>query len=36
VLRYDQRGMGQSTKGDRPFTMADYADDAARLMDTQG
>jgi 3-oxoadipate enol-lactonase len=36
VLRYDQRGMGQSPKGDGPFTMADYADDAARLMDTQG
>jgi 3-oxoadipate enol-lactonase len=36
VLSYDQRGMGQSFKGDGPFTMADYADDAARLMDTQG
>jgi 3-oxoadipate enol-lactonase len=35
-LSYDQRGMGQSFKGDTPFTMADYADDAARLMDSQG
>jgi 3-oxoadipate enol-lactonase len=35
VLSYDQRGMGQSFKGDAPFTMADYADDAARLMDSQ-
>jgi len=38
VLAYDQRGMGQSFKGaeDRAFTMADYADDAARLMEAQG
>jgi 3-oxoadipate enol-lactonase len=36
VLSYDQRGMGQSFKGDAAFTMADYADDAARLMDAQG
>lgn len=36
VLSYDQRGMGQSFKGDGPFTMADYADDAARLMDALG
>ena len=28
VLSYDQRGLGQSWKGDGPFTMADYADDA--------
>jgi 3-oxoadipate enol-lactonase len=36
VLSYDQRGQGQSYKGDTPFTMADYGDDAAWLMDTQG
>jgi 3-oxoadipate enol-lactonase len=36
LLTYDQRGMGQSTKGDGPFVMADYADDAARMMDSQG
>jgi 3-oxoadipate enol-lactonase len=35
-LTYDQRGLGQSWKGDAPFTMADYADDAARLMDATG
>lgn len=36
LLTYDQRGLGQSWKGDAPFTMADYADDAARLMDALG
>jgi 3-oxoadipate enol-lactonase len=36
LLTYDQRGMGQSFKGDGPFTMADYADDAARLMEAVG
>lgn len=37
LLTYDQRGLGQSWKGDdAPFTMADYADDAARLMDAIG
>jgi 3-oxoadipate enol-lactonase len=38
LLTLDQRGMGQSWKGseERPFTMGDYADDAAALMDTQG
>ncbi|HEY4075790.1 MAG TPA: alpha/beta fold hydrolase [Rhizomicrobium sp.] len=35
-LAWDQRGMGQSWKGDGPFTMADYADDAAKLMDAIG
>lgn len=35
-LTLDQRGMGQSWKGDGPFTMADYADDAAVLMEQQG
>ena len=36
LLTYDQRGLGQSFKGDGPFTMADYADDAARLMEAVG
>jgi 3-oxoadipate enol-lactonase len=36
LLTYDQRGLGQSWKGDGPFTMADYADDAARLMEAVG
>lgn len=36
LLTLDQRGMGQSWKGDGPFTMADYAGDAAALMDAQG
>lgn len=35
LLAFDQRGMGQSWKGDGPFTMADYADDAARLIAAQ-
>jgi 3-oxoadipate enol-lactonase len=36
LLAWDQRGMGQSWKGDGPFTMADYADDAASVMDALG
>jgi len=36
VLSYDQRGLGQTSKPDMPYTMADYADDAARLMDHVG
>ena len=36
VLRYDQRGLGQTEKPDRPYSMADYADDAAALMDLAG
>ncbi|MCP5411908.1 MAG: alpha/beta fold hydrolase [Alphaproteobacteria bacterium] len=36
VLTHDQRGMGQSGKPDIPYTMADYADDAAALMDHAG
>jgi 3-oxoadipate enol-lactonase len=36
VLSYDQRGLGQTSKPDVPYTMADYADDAARLMDFVG
>jgi 3-oxoadipate enol-lactonase len=36
TLSYDQRGLGQTSKPDTPYTMADYADDAARLMDFAG
>ncbi len=36
VLRYDQRGLGQTEKPDKPYSMADYADDAAALMDLLG
>ncbi len=36
VLAYDQRGLGRSDKPDVPYSMADYADDAAALMADQG
>lgn len=36
VLRYDQRGLGQTEKPDKHYGMADYADDAAALMDLVG
>ena len=36
MLAYDQRGLGQSEKPDIPYSMADYADDAADLMASQG
>ena len=36
VLRYDQRGLGQTEKPDQHYSMADYADDAAALMDLVG
>lgn len=36
VLRYDQRGLGQSGKPDQHYSMADYADDAAALLDLAG
>jgi 3-oxoadipate enol-lactonase len=36
TLSYDQRGLGQTSKPDAPYTMADYADDAAALMDCVG
>jgi 3-oxoadipate enol-lactonase len=33
VLAYDQRGLGRSGKPDAAYSMADYADDAAALLD---
>jgi len=36
VLAFDQRGMGRSSKPDIRYAMADYADDAAGLMDALG
>lgn len=36
VLMFDQRGLGQSDKPDGPYTMTDYADDVAALMDHVG
>jgi len=36
VLAYDQRGLGQTDKPDVRYTMADYADDAAALLDAVG
>jgi 3-oxoadipate enol-lactonase len=36
LLAYDQRGLGQSDKPDTPYSMADYADDAAALIAGQG
>jgi 3-oxoadipate enol-lactonase len=36
VLAYDQRGLGRSSKPDVAYTMADYADDAASLLDHVG
>lgn len=36
VLAYDQRGLGQTEKPDSDYCMADYADDAAGLLDALG
>jgi 3-oxoadipate enol-lactonase len=36
LLAYDQRGLGQSSKPDRPYRMTDYADDAAQVMEAVG
>ncbi len=36
VLAYDQRGLGQSGVPPGPYSMADYADDAAALLDAVG
>ncbi|MBL8771761.1 MAG: alpha/beta hydrolase [Phenylobacterium sp.] len=36
LLAYDQRGLGRTGKPEGPYTMAQYADDAAALMADQG
>lgn len=36
ALYYDQRGLGQTSIPEGPYTMADYADDAAALLDVFG
>ncbi|KRB52334.1 MAG: alpha/beta fold hydrolase [Pseudomonadota bacterium] len=36
MISYDQRGLGRSDKPDLPYSMTDYADDAAALMESQG
>ncbi|WP_420638055.1 alpha/beta fold hydrolase [Candidatus Poriferisocius sp.] len=36
VAHYDQRGLGQTSTPPLPWTMADYADDAAALLDFLG
>ena len=36
IVAHDQRGLGQTAKPDVPYTMADYADDAAALLDHVG
>jgi 3-oxoadipate enol-lactonase len=36
VLAYDQRGLGQTDKPDVAYTMADYGEDAAALLDAVG
>jgi 3-oxoadipate enol-lactonase len=36
LLTYDQRGLGQSAKPDAPYSIADYAEDAAAMIDFAG
>jgi 3-oxoadipate enol-lactonase len=36
VLAYDQRGLGRTSKPDQPYSLTDYADDAAALMEAVG
>ncbi len=36
VVHYDQRGLGRTSKPAGPYTMADYADDAAALIEAAG
>lgn len=36
VVHYDQRGLGQTSKPPGPYTMAEYADDAAALIAAVG
>jgi 3-oxoadipate enol-lactonase len=36
ILGYDQRGLGRTSRPDKPCTMADYADDADGLLENLG
>ena len=36
ILTYDQRGLGRTSKPDRDYTMAEYAEDAIGLLDAVG
>ena len=36
ILAYDQRGLGQTSKPDIPYTIADYAADADSLLNAVG
>jgi 3-oxoadipate enol-lactonase len=36
LLSYDQRGLGRSSKPNRPYSMEDYAEDAAGLLEKLG
>jgi 3-oxoadipate enol-lactonase len=36
MLAYDQRGLGRTSKPNKAYSMADYADDAAALLDAVG
>lgn len=36
MLAYDQRGLGRSAKPDTAYSMAQYADDAAAMIESQG
>ena len=36
ILAYDQRGLGQTSRPDIPYTMADYAADADGLLEVVG
>ena len=36
VLAYDQRGLGRTSKPNKPYSIVDYADDAAALLDAVG
>jgi len=36
ILAYDQRGLGRTSRPDKAYTMADYADDANALIEALG
>ncbi len=36
ILAYDQRGLGQTSRPDIPYTLVDYAEDANSLLDAVG